>query len=144
MRKKSCGGCLVTSSPDITMIVVHHSASPHGRGDDAAAIHRWHQERGFDGCGYHWVITEHGALQAGRPWYWQGAHVAGHNEGSLGICLIGEGDFTGEQLHTLRELYNELRLQWPEAIWRNHRDLDSDSACPGFDAVGWLAGKAGA
>lgn len=122
----------------IEKIVVHCSDSPHGRGDDAQAIHRWHTERGWSGIGYHWVICEDGELQQGRPWYWQGAHVRGHNSLSLGICLIGRGDFTGEQIHTLRELYKDLCRRWPQAKWFNHYDLDSGKTCPNFDAVALL------
>jgi hypothetical protein len=124
----------------INKIVVHCSDSPHGRGDEAQTIHRWHLERGWDGIGYHWVITEDGTQQAGRPWYWTPAHIKGPDEGSIAICLIGRDEFTGEQLHTLRELYNELCTQWPHAEWFNHYDLDPGKTCPNFDAVAFLRG----
>lgn len=124
----------------ITKIVIHCSDSPHFRGDDAQTIHKWHLEKGWDGIGYHLVITESGEVQPGRPWYWQGAHVGPHNPGSLGICLIGRDYFTDEQLESLRYVYDELRAAWPEAEWLNHYDLDPNRTCPNFDAVALLVG----
>jgi len=124
---------------EIDAVVVHCSASPHGRGDDAETIHRWHViGNGWDGIGYHWVIAEDGTVQPGRPWYWTGAHVRGHNSNALGVCLVGDHDFTGEQLHALRALYEEIREAWPRAKWFNHYDLDPDKTCPNFDAVAFL------
>ena len=115
--------------------------SPHGRGDDAETIHAWHLERGWSGVGYHWVITEDGTVQAGRPEYWTGAHVRRHNKGSIGICLIGEDEFTDAQLDALRGLHDELSERYPEALLFNHYELDPSKDCPCFDAVGYLRAK---
>ena len=125
----------------ITRVVIHCSDSPHGRNDDAREIHRWHTSppRKWAGIGYHFVITETGERQAGRPWYWQGAHAHPHNLNSIGICMIGEhGDFTGAQLLELRALYNDLRSEWPDAEWLNHYQINPGKTCPGFDAVRFL------
>jgi N-acetyl-anhydromuramyl-L-alanine amidase AmpD len=70
--------------------------------------------------------------------YWVGAHVKGHNEGSLGICLIGRDEFTGDQLLALRNLHHRLVVQYPTAQWFNHYELDESKTCPNFDAVGYL------
>lgn len=117
----------------IGKIVVHCSDSPHGRGDNAETIHGWHKERDFDGIGYHYVIIESGEVQAGRPHYWTGAHVRGHNTGSLGICLIGMDTFTHGQMKALRELLRALHAQYPDAIICGHRDLDDSKLCPNFE-----------
>lgn len=117
----------------ITAIVIHCSDSPHGRGDNAETIHRWHQQRGWSGIGYHYVITESGVVQAGRPHYWTGAHVSGHNRGSLGICLIGRDTFTTPQMHSLHSTLRQLHRRYPAARICGHRDLDSAKACPGFN-----------
>lgn len=122
----------------ITKIVVHCSDSPQGRGDDATSIHRWHKERGWSGIGYHYVITEDGVRQAGRPHYWEGAHVRGHNDGSLGVCLIGRKKFTKVQKAELYSLLVELCKQYPRAIVYGHRDLDPNKDCPGFNVASWL------
>ena len=122
----------------IEKIVIHCSDSPHGRGDDAATIHNWHKERGWDGIGYHLVILEDGAVEPGRPWYWTGAHVRGHNENSLGICLIGKEEFAPVQMDGLYSIYKALRQELPHAVWYNHFDLDPSKTCPNIDAVHYL------
>ena len=120
-------------------IVVHCSDSPHGRGDDAETIHRWHTHKGWSGIGYHYVILEDGVVEKGRPEYWQGAHVRGHNEGSIGICLIGVDEFTEAQCSALWELVTELTERYPHAEVLGHRDLDPHKTCPNFNVRKWWA-----
>lgn len=97
-------------------IVIHHSGSPVGSPD---SITRDHQERGFAGLGYHFVIGNgqgmgNGELHVGYRWIDQlpGVHVAGPqadalNRQTIGICLIGDGDrrsFSRQQLASLAQL----------------------------------------
>lgn len=126
----------------IKYLVVHCSASPQGRGDTASSIHKWHQERGFDGIGYHRVILEDGTIEHGRPDYWQGAHTRGYNEESLGVCLIGEGgDATFAQLYSLAGVVRQWLVEHPSAEVLGHRDLYSGKECPGFDARAWWSAR---
>ena len=96
---------------EIKSIVIHCSDSEWG---GVADIDRWHKERGWDGCGYHFVITNgvtkahddykpeaDGLIQNGRDVEKPGAHVRGHNKYSVGICLIG-ADADGVLLGTRR------------------------------------------
>jgi len=121
----------------IEFLVVHCSASPQNRGDDAKTIHRWHKERDWSGIGYHYVILETGEVQAGRPEYWTGAHVRGYNSRSLGICLIGDGEYTDNQLESLRSKLRLLKHKYPNAKICGHRDLDDKKDCPKFDVQDW-------
>lgn len=123
----------------ITHIVVHCSASPQGRGDNAETIHKWHQERGFDGIGYHKVILEDGTVENGRPEYWQGAHARQYNRYSLGVCFIGEGgDATTAQLQSLADVVLAWKKKHPEARVVGHSDLDPNKPdCPGFNVPIW-------
>lgn len=122
----------------INAVTVHVSDSPQGRGDDAETIHNWHVQRGFDGIGYHFVILEDGSIQAGRPEYWQGAHVSGHNQSNIGICLIGEGgDATDEQLDSLFQLIRGLENKYGKLDVSGHRDYTETKTCPGFDVKPW-------
>ena len=123
----------------INKIVVHCSDSPH-RGDTAADVHRWHQERGWSGIGYHFTIDEEGMVEQGRPPYWAGAHVRGHNSNSLGVMLFGIDEFTPVQKEALRSLLDELLNLYPEATLYGHRDLDHGKTCPNFDVRGWYYG----
>ena len=126
--------------PTINKIVIHCSDSPH-RGDTAEDIHRWHIQRGWSGIGYHYVIGETGKVENGRPHYWTGSHVKGHNLGSLGICLLGTDYFTPAQMDSLTDLVFLLKAVYPDAEVCGHRDLDSRKTCPNFDVKEWWARK---
>lgn len=150
----------------IDLIVIHCSASPNGRPVTAAEIDRWHCARGFHRdpkligkispglkcIGYHYVITLTGQVQTGRGINEVGAHVAGHNATSVGICMVGTDQFTHAQWHSLLQLTNLLKGQYPDARLCGHRDLSPDldgdgtieprewlKTCPGFDVAAWLA-----
>lgn len=126
---------------DLKYIVVHCSDSPQGRGDNAETIHRWHLEKGWDGIGYHYVIDENGNCENGRPLYWQGSHVRGYNGKSIGICLIGEGEYTDAQYSTLRTLIGYMETLAPNALVVGHNDLDKHKTCPKFDVKAWYKHK---
>lgn len=49
----------------ITSIIIHCADTPNGKEFHAADIDRWHKERGWQGIGYHWVITIDGTVEAG-------------------------------------------------------------------------------
>lgn len=121
----------------INKIVIHCSDTPNGRPDTAEDIHRWHQEKGWDGIGYHYVIEVDGQVRNGRPHYWQGSHVAGHNRNSLGICLVGRDQFNDAQWVSLQSLVRALDSQYEGATVLGHRDLDSEKTCPNFDVKAW-------
>ena len=79
---------------NIKYLVVHCSDTPDNEPLTARDIHAMHLGFGWHGVGYHRVIGRDGIVEQGRPDYWIGAHVYGHNEESLGVCLIGRIDFT--------------------------------------------------
>ena len=124
----------------ITRIVIHCSDTPNGRETTAADIHRWHLERGWDGIGYHRVIKLNGDIEHGRPYYWMGSHVRGYNENSIGICLIGNDEFTNAQWRSLEGLVLSLKSEHPDAKVLAHHDLDSHKTCPNFDVKSWWNG----
>jgi N-acetylmuramoyl-L-alanine amidase len=130
----------------VQYIVVHCSATPPKVKVDRAVIDRWHRERGFLGIGYHYVVTRTGAVEVGRPLDRIGAHVEGHNERSVGICMAGgmdkdnrnpEDNFTPEQYAALRKTIYALLVLFPNAQVVGHRDLNPNKACPSFDAKAW-------
>jgi len=119
-------------------IIIHCSDSPHGRGTDAEEIHRWHTSppRNWDGIGYHFVITEDGAIENGRPIYWTGAHAKGYNH-YIGICLIGVDEFTKEQFDALAELIETLDEVIDIEEILGHYDVSSKT-CPNFNVVDFM------
>ena len=114
------------------LIVLHHSASTAGN-VGAAEIHRWHQDRGWNGIGYHYVIRRSGDVERGRPVQAQGAHVRGQNAESIGICLTGDFRIQGpspQQIRSAQRLLRELMRAFPQAEIVRHSDL-ANTACPG-------------
>lgn len=93
---------------------------------------------GWHGVGYHRVINRDGRIEHGRPDYWVGAHVYGHNEISLGVCLIGRTDFTQAQFQSLEAVLLEWKAAHPAAEVVGHCDFEyTDKTCPNFDAKQW-------
>jgi N-acetylmuramoyl-L-alanine amidase len=132
-------------------IVVHCSASPASAVHvDAKEIDRWHRKKGWLKIGYHFVITRDAVLQKGRDLNSAGAHVAGRNHESIGVCLVGgtkddwktpEDNFTQDQMAMLNVLLFDLRNLYPQAKIVGHWELDPKKACPVFDIRGWLSGR---
>lgn len=127
---------------DIKYLVVHCSDTPDDEPLVARDIHEMHLGFGWHGVGYHRVINRHGTIEAGRPDYWQGAHVYGHNEISLGVCLIGRNTFTEAQFDALEQVLGEWRKFCPTAAICGHRDFSyTDKTCPNFDVAAWCLSR---
>lgn len=104
---------------EINKIIIHCSASDFG---NAQRIREWHLERGWSDIGYHYVINngkvfkddkinqrvQDGFIEKGREDSTVGAHTQGQNSNSIGICLIGNKDFTKEQFCSLNTLLDSL------------------------------------
>ena len=90
---------------EIKFLIVHCSDTPNENNIDASFIHQMHLKNGWDGIGYHKVITRSGVIENGRPEFWIGAHVKGLNNSSLGVCLIGSTKFTNKQFISLKKFY---------------------------------------
>lgn len=127
----------------IKQIIIHCSATPEGRNNTVEDLRRWHKEgNGWKDIGYHYVIHLDGSIHKGRPDEEQGAHCVGKNSTSIGVCYIGgvakdgktaKDTRTKEQKASLIRLLKHLRLRYPNAVIRGHRDY-ARKACPSFDA----------
>lgn len=163
----------------ITKIVIHCSATKNGKSlrtttqTAAQRIDEWHKQRGFkrspvlakqfnphlQHLGYHYVIDTDGTVETGRMVGEIGAHVKGHNQYSVGICLVGGidasgknyGEYTEKQWLALHKLLQKLESEYPSANICGHRDLSPDvngdgsitpnewiKDCPCFDVWTWL------
>lgn len=128
-------------------IILHCSDSRYG---DAHLLDQWHKARGFIRIGYHYVILNgfrtwrayqarqldcgDGALEIGRNEVDVGAHCAGHNAHSIGVCLIGRGEYTPRQLETARRLMVvDLLKRYPQALLLGHYELNPQKECPMLD-----------
>lgn len=149
----------------ISLIVIHCSASPNGDGlfrvspgapgssTPVQTIDGWHAQRGFKrsaawrqkqnpdlaSIGYHFVIYLDGTVATGRHVDEVGAHVQGFNQKSLGICMVGTDKFTAAQWGSLRGLVSTLRNIHPDARPVGHRDLSPDQNKNGIvEPFEWL------
>lgn len=139
----------------ITHIVIHCADTPAGRSVLPADVDAWHKQRGFQrtaawrkrynpdlsAIGYHYLIGADGQIYTGRHPDEVGAHVQGHNSGSLGVCMAGEGRYSVAQWQSLRLLVEKLKGQHQQATICGHRDFPGVSkTCPGFDVSEWIKG----
>jgi N-acetylmuramoyl-L-alanine amidase len=161
----------------IQRLVIHCSATPSGQRlaknsqSAAAVIDGWHKVRGFARqpdavarfnphlpcIGYHHVIDLNGSCESGRGAGEVGAHVAGHNADSIGICLVGGAEREARYSRAQWTMLRTLVLNYRHQLGRDlpvvgHRDLSPDlngdgqiksnewlKTCPGFDVAAWLA-----
>lgn len=133
----------------IRKIIIHCSDSPWG---DAITIDKWHKERGFEKIGYHYVILNgypsyaswkekkynqalDGVVENGRNLNEIGAHCAGHNSDSVGICLIGVDKFSERQFRSLKKLVVSLmeKFKLTEKDVYPHNYFENSKTCPNFD-----------
>ena len=126
---------------EIIKIIIHSTATPEGRAVTVAEICSWHRAKGKREIGYHYVIALDGTVHNGRNSKTAGAHVAGHNANSIGICYVGgvaadrktpKDTRTEAQKIALRKLIAELKKEFPRATVHGHRDL-AKTDCPSFD-----------
>ncbi|TCT39607.1 peptidoglycan recognition protein family protein [Martelella mediterranea] len=127
----------------INEIIIHCTATPEGRPVRVAEINEWHLERGWSGIGYHRVIHLDGRRETGRPMERIGAHVKGHNTGTIGVVYVGgmNRDFTAAadtrtpaQKEALLAEIIDLRDRFDIGKISGHHDYDAGKACPSFDA----------
>lgn len=157
----------------IDTVVIHCSATANGvplTADGATpleTIDRWHRARKFQraydarvrfqpnltSIGYHYVVYANGDLARGRALEEVGAHAAGHNARSIGLCMIGMDAYSLGQWATLRAVVEGLEGMFPGVRVVGHRDLSPDAdgdgvvekhewlkTCPGFDVSTWRNG----
>lgn len=124
-------------------IIIHCSASPDNMDIGASEIDKWHRERGWSMIGYHSIVRRSGEIEHGRPFHIQGAHCKGHNEDSIGICLIGERDFTDSQVKSLArhcvKLMRKFEINHNDIY--GHYEFNSKKTCPNIPGsmLRWLA-----
>jgi hypothetical protein len=137
----------------VNEIIVHCSATQpnwmHGQPLKAKVneIRRWHRARGWSDIGYHYVIDRDGKISVGRPVEKTGAHVKGHNRGTIGVCLLGghgsfaddefSDNFTIAQEKALRSFLDDLKRKYQITKVSGHNQY-APKACPGFNVPIWL------
>jgi len=128
-------GILRRQNKDITIIIIHCSASDKPEHDSIDVIRQWHLDRGFDDVGYHFFIKKNGDVERGRKLFQIGAHCKGFNSESVGICLAGNHDFSDCQFKSAAKLIDGLKEILPN-LKSNcifpHFLFDINKTCPNF------------
>lgn len=130
----------------------HCAATPEGKDFTVADIRSWHKQRGFSDIGYHYVVYRDGRIMEGRPIGQVGAHIEGHNTGSIGCCYIGgiskdgktpKDTRTPQQIASMLWLTKQLIDKFDVKQVKGHNDYTNAKACPSFrvgnDPLGKLA-----
>lgn len=144
----------------INLIVVHCSDSDVPSHDNIDTIRGWHTlpkmpkdvaegikngklqkseaykyGNGWSDVGYHFFIAKTGDVFHGRSEHTVGAHVAGFNSRSIGICLSGRNGFTSNQFLALGVLVKDLceKYDIEKKDVLAHHDLQPAKTCPNFD-----------
>lgn len=120
---------------------VHYSSA--NKLQTVRAIQDYHMEtNGWSDIGYNFLVDYQGRIYHGRGWDVIGAHAAGHNTESIGVCHIGkDGDHTPASLRSIRYLYDLATARGGRALAMGvHRDVNSTD-CPGDQLAAWV--KAG-
>lgn len=120
----------------IAYCTTHCSATPPSVNYTVEQLTADHKARGFRTIGYHWYITRDGMRHKGRNELELGAHVSGHNNYNIGICLEGgvneqgktEDNFTEAQwdewILLVKEIQGRHRLGLDK--FKGHRDWSPD------------------
>lgn len=104
---------LTNMTQPINDIIVHHSGEASHEGVAAIkSIQNHHMNtNGWGDIGYNYIITVDGKIYEGRSLVYMGAHCPGHNDGSIGICVLGNYDvenITNIQIQALQDLLLHL------------------------------------
>ena len=140
------------TSREITEFIAHWAGTYNNQDIGAEEIHNWHLDRGWSGCGYHYVIRRDGRLQRGRPLERKGAHSGayGHNNYSIGITFvagyncptgtptpnryISAESITSAQMKTFKMWVKAFYDVWPGGQALGHNDTsDKGKVDPGFN-----------
>ncbi|MEV0805721.1 N-acetylmuramoyl-L-alanine amidase [Micromonospora sp. NPDC050200] len=122
--------------------VVHYSAASPDQ--TPKIIQAYHMDsRGWSDIGYNFLVDDDGRIYEGRGWDVVGAHAAGYNTESIGVCFIGRDrsgvvDASPAVRRAIRWLYDEACRRAGRPLTRNgHRDVGS-TACPGDELYAWV------
>lgn len=138
----------------ISYIVVHCSGG--SQKQSIQSIQAWWKSIGWKSPGYHYIVRADGVYQQLQPDHLLANGVAGYNRQCIHVCYIGGIDNNGKpidnrteaQKKMLRSLLKELKVKYPTAKIRGHRDFSPDlngngtlepweyiKSCPCFNAI---------
>lgn len=133
---------LLDTARTISEIIFHCTATPEGKDFTVADIRAWHKQRGWSDIGYHYVVYRDGRVMEGRPVGQVGAHVSGHNAGTIGVAYVGGVSADGKAAKDTRTPAQRSSLLWlRDQLMARHKGIRkvtghnqyAAKACPSFD-----------
>jgi len=119
----------------VDRVFLHCSASSRPEHGSVDVIKAWHLQRGWSDIGYHYFLPFNGDIQIGRDLENKPAAQAGHNRGTIAICLHGllKTDFTYNQFDALQGFCKQINNAYSGKIsFHGHCEV-SEKPCPVFD-----------
>lgn len=135
----------VLNPKKVKYLIVHCTATAEGVDFTVADVDRWHRAQGWDGIGYHYLVYRDGSIHEGRSTTRVGAHCAGMNSVSIGVCYVGgcaPDGHTPKDTRTIKQkaalvtLLSRLKRTYPGVRIVGHNHFNKGKACPSFDADG--------
>lgn len=136
---------------DITEIILHASETYTNQNIGVEELHLLHNESGFDGIQYHYVIRRDGRIQRGRPsgQVSEASAINGHSNVSIDVCLVGGlncptgtdnpedyrsiQSYTRTQMTSLEQFCRAFFRYYPGGQVLGHNDIQSGIEDPYFD-----------
>ena len=95
-------------------LIIHCAATKPSMDIGLNEIRKWHLDLGWRDVGYHYIVRRNGEVELGRRHDDTGAHAAGYNHKTIGVCMVGgmaddnsaEKYFTDKQWTAVKDLLN--------------------------------------
>ena len=116
-------------------IVIHCSATKSSMDIGLVEIRKWHvEDNGWRDVGYHYIIRRNGEVELGRRHDDTGAHAAGYNHKTIGVCMVGgmaddnsaENNFTDKQWTSVSDLIKQIKVNYPDVHVIGHNEISSN------------------
>lgn len=151
--KEELGAEIKNIIRDVSEVIVHATETYTNANIGCEEIHVGHNDKGFDGIQYHYVIRRDGRLQRGRPAdkASQASSVNSHNTRCIDIALVGglncpsgtenpteyrsAQSFTRAQMNTLEAFLEAFYRRYPGGQVMGHNDLSNEDEDPYFDVI---------
>ena len=108
-------------------VVIHISDSDHMT---EAECDEWHRARGWDGCGYSFVVQPDGSIYEARGYERIGAHTLGKNRDYLGFCFVTKDCANKAQVEAFLSWLAQTEIMYGSLKVYPHRKF-ANKVCPG-------------
>jgi len=144
---------IAKSTRDISELIVHSTDTYTNANIGCEELHTLHNEEGFDGIQYHFVIRRDGRLQRGVPLdkVTASSDVRGHKTRCIDVALVGginapsgtenpeqyasSQSFTRIQMLTLEKVLEAFYSRYHGGQVMGHNDLSENHNDPYFDVI---------